>query len=83
MEEEVRILKEQMAEYSGTVDLKKALVAELEEKGEKLKIKKKSASERLKRMEDDVESLTLKKEELFELVLNLEQKVVGLKTYEK
>lgn len=76
-------MKEQMAEYSGTVDLKKALVAELEEKGEKLKIKKKSASERLKRMEDDVESLTLKKEELFELVLNLEQKVVGLKTYEK
>lgn len=46
-----------------------------------MRLKKKSLGERVKNLEEEVQSLTLRKEELFEAVLQLEQQVVALKTY--
>lgn len=46
-----------------------------------MRLKKKSLGEKVKNLEEEVQSFTLRKEELFEAVLQLEQQVVALKTY--
>ena len=76
-------MQEEAAEAGATSQLKKSIAQELEDKCQKLKMKKKSLSERIKKIEDDGQTLTERKHELYQTIIELEQKSVNMKTYEK
>lgn len=51
-------MSKEIHDYDAVADLKRTLVSELEEKCEKLKGKKKSLTDKLKKAEEDWESVT-------------------------
>ena len=76
-------LQEEGAQYGATSEIKKTLAFELEEKCQKLKSKKKTQSEKIKKLEEDIDNLGDRKNEIFQVVIEQEQKAVGIKTYVK